>query len=82
MRLTVDLDEQDIRDILACQVNAQDRGDVGPPAWLLFVIRAVARDIADGFRIKWKAINAAVKDTKLRTMEFDRDGQPRYPNGV
>jgi hypothetical protein len=81
MRLQVQFDESDVIQLLECAEAASRRTDPMPPDWLMMLIKTVAPEqLTKAHKIPWKALKAATKEHRLRSFEYSRDEEPRYPS--
>ncbi len=79
MRLAIQLDEADIRQLIVADNNCYSEGQTGVPDWILGLLHVVVPDLAEEIAVPKKHIAAATKGHKLRSFEFSRDEDVRYP---
>lgn len=77
MRLAIQLDEADIKQLIEADNNCYSEGQAGIPEWLLALFQVVTPE--HKFIRRKKDIKDATKGHKLRSFEFDRDADVRYP---
>ena len=73
MRLTIDLNEDDLDELLYINVN------FSICRRLLPIIKLVRPDLAKRYRLKWKDINGQYGKEKCPAFIFSADADIRYP---